>query len=72
MLTSAGGREGMDWVLGVVEEGQKPQQPDFGQLKLVEFHPKAPVGFSVSSAVALASRCGMGRNCTYGAVRGKE
>lgn len=45
---------------GVVEEGQEPQHPDLGQLKPVEFHPEASVGFNVSSTVALASCCGMG------------
>lgn len=50
---------GREWE-GVVEEGQEPQQPDLGQLKLVEFHPQASVGFNVSSTVALASCCGMG------------
>lgn len=39
---------------------------------VVEFHPQALVGFNVSNAVALASRCGMGRNCSYRAVRRKE
>lgn len=57
----------------MVEEGQEAQHHDLGQLKLWwNFTLRLQGVLMQSNAVALASRCGTGRNCSYRAVRRKE